>query len=95
MPIISEEMVITSEEIPIYSEEIIIIGEEIHQTSEETPIIGEEIGINGETIPIMKQPSEMPGCGLNIEKNRRWSVVVFGGKLFKPLLYRGGDIALQ
>jgi hypothetical protein len=62
MPIISEEMGITSEEIPFSSEEIIIIGKEYLQTSEEIPIIGEEIGINGETIPGMKKPSEMPGC---------------------------------
>lgn len=53
MPIISEEMGITSEEIPFSSEEIIIIGKEMPQSSGRITFIGEEIGINGETIPGM------------------------------------------
>lgn len=95
MPFSSEEIGITSERMGITSEEIGIIGEEIPQSSEETPLNGEEMGINGEQFRELKMPSEMPGYGLNVEKNRRWSVVVFGGELFKPLLYRSGDIALQ
>lgn len=57
MPLISEEIAITSERKCLSSEEIRIIGEEMPQSSERITFIGEIIGIIGETISEMKMPS--------------------------------------
>lgn len=53
-----KEMPINSERMAISSEEIRIVGEEKVQSSEETPFNGERMAINGETIPTIEKPSE-------------------------------------